>query len=87
MGGNVSSVPDSECIQSPQELVLNPFCLGSIFLFHHPSILPASSSVLSSSSPNWEPFSKALRLKSAEGSVSKCSALLLSWQKELAKID
>lgn len=38
----------------PEELVLKPFCLGSIF-FHQPSILTASSSALSASSPDAQP--------------------------------
>ena len=84
MGGNVCSLPGNECTRAQKSWFLILSALEAFF-FHHPSILPASSSASSSSSPNSEPFSKALRLKSAEGSVSKCSARLLSWQRELAK--
>ena len=83
MGGNVSSLPgNASRAQKSWFFIL--FALEAFF-FHHPSILPASSSMLSFSSPDSEPFFKALRLKSAEASVSQCSAILLPWQKELTK--
>lgn len=85
MGGNVSSLPgNASSAQKSWFFIL--FALEAFFP-HHRSILPASSSMLFFSCPDSEPFSKGLRLKSAEASVSKCSALLLSQPRELAKMD
>lgn len=89
--------PAWQCIQSPEKLVLHPFALKHpeprklvFILFALEAFFPPPQHLASQFFhallfPDSEPFFKALRLKSAEASVSQCSAILLPWQKELTK--